>query len=67
MISAAVERELVPGTPLTVDELAERIGIPRAHVRAAVSEMVFQEKRLTCGRDGRFTLGHPGALLSVGG
>lgn len=59
-ISNGVLAALVDG-PLTVDELADVMSIPRPHIRAATTELVHLHRTITCDADGRFRLGVPPA------
>jgi len=66
----AICRELAScngGLGLTADELAERLGHPRAVIRQEMAQLVLRQKTVTCGRDGRYKLGTPPfALFEVG-
>jgi len=67
-LGKAVVRELAAcnGPGMTADQLADRLGSPRAMVRHALSDLVFVERVITCRRDGTYTVGDPKALLTVG-
>lgn len=54
----AVTRELAA-------TLATRLGSPVAVIRNTLSELVFAEKSVTCGRDGRYKIGSPAKLLGL--
>jgi predicted ArsR family transcriptional regulator len=58
MGEARIRDELAQG-PLTDDDLAERLGIPRAIVRHHLWTMVYRHRTVTCDRAGRFHLGEP--------
>ena len=47
-------------------ELAERLGQTTAGMRNTLAVMVFRDKAVTCGRDGRYKLGNPAALIHCG-
>jgi hypothetical protein len=66
MLSQVVFRELAAcngGPGLTPGELSGRLGAPPAMIRHCLSTLVFVEKRVTCGRDGRYVVGSPVRLL----
>lgn len=67
MINDAIRKRLRLGSRMSVDQLAESIGIPRPHVRAAVAEMVFTNREITCDREGFFYVGDPTPLIMMGG
>jgi DNA-binding IclR family transcriptional regulator len=67
-MSQAVLRELASrngGPGLTVAELSGRLGSPQAVIRQVLSALVFREKQVTCGRDGRYVVGSPDRLLTA--
>jgi DNA-binding IclR family transcriptional regulator len=56
---------VAPG--LTADELAERLGQPRAVIRQEMAGLVLRQKVCTITRDGRYKMGPPPvALFEVG-
>ncbi len=57
-ISDGVLRQLEGGAK-TVDELADLLFIPKPHIRCAVSELLHQERLITCDAEGTFALGEP--------
>lgn len=64
----AVTRELAAtngGPGLTAPDLAVRLGSPVAVIRNTLSELVFSEKSVTCGRDGCYKIGSPAKLLGL--
>jgi predicted ArsR family transcriptional regulator len=58
-ISALLDRQ--PG--LTADELAQRLGHPRAVIRQQLATLVLRDKTVSISRDGRYTNGTPPAAL----
>jgi predicted transcriptional regulator len=50
---------LLRGNPMTVDELAERIGTERAYIRMELWYLGFADRKVTCDRHGRYSLGAP--------
>ncbi len=53
------------GPGLTVEDLAARLGIAKPIVRHTLAALVFTDRTATCGRDGRYKLGDPKALLEL--
>lgn len=51
------------GPGLTADELAERLGQPRAVIRQEMAGLVLRRKVVTVGRDGRYKMGPPPKAL----
>lgn len=52
MISAHVYAVLEQHGPMTVEEISEAIQVPRPHIRAAVAELCFKDRKVTCvGKD----------------
>ncbi len=67
-LGKAAMRELAAcngGPGLTAQELADRVGAALPQMRQALSSLVFNEKRITCGRDGRYVIGDPAPLLKL--
>lgn len=57
-ISQGILDWLVTG-PKTVDQLVKLMFVPRAHIRAAVSELLHVDRKITCNKEGQFVLGEP--------
>lgn len=51
------------GPGLTADELAAQLGSATATMRNTLSQMVFEDKVVTCDRAGRYKLGDPTPLI----
>lgn len=70
MTSQAICRLLAEtngGPGLTADELAERLGQPRAVIRQEMAQLVLRRKECTIDKQGRYKLGPPPtALFEVG-
>ena len=58
LITARIREELAHG-PLTDDELAARLGVPRALIRGDLAALVFEHRSVTFDPDGRSRLGTP--------
>ena len=69
MLAKAVMRELAStngGLGLTVHDLAERLGAPLATIRQTMADLVFRDKSVTCDKQGRYKIGDPSRLMTVG-
>jgi DNA-binding IclR family transcriptional regulator len=55
------------GPGLTAADLASLLGTPEAVVRNTLSQLVFDDRTITCAADGRFKLGDPTPLITLGG
>lgn len=51
--------------PKTVDQLVELMFVPRAHIRAAVSELVRVDRKSTYNKNNKFMLGGPSVDFPV--
>lgn len=58
MISQGIVRMLESVGPLSVEEISVRMSIPSGHVRAAVCELAYRDRRV-CSDGRRITLGAP--------
>jgi DNA-binding IclR family transcriptional regulator len=70
MTSQAICRLLAEtngGPGLTADELAERLGHPRAVIRQEMANLCLRQKVVTIDRSGRYKMGPPPrSLFEVG-